>query len=118
MNATNYCVYVLQCDNGSYYTGYTTDIDRRYQEHLNGTSKCKYTRSFKPVKIAQCWSTFENKSEALKIERYIKNLSKQKKHELILDPGQLTCIFQCTILQVGLEHQDMKGASCLGVQEN
>ncbi len=99
MTETHYYVYVLQCDNGTYYTGYTTDITRRYQEHLAGTSKCKYTRSFKPVKIAQCWSTFDNKSEALKIERYIKKLSKQTKHELILYPDKLTSLFQCTLHQ-------------------
>lgn len=98
MKATHHYVYVLQCENGSYYTGYTTDIARRYQAHLNGTAKCKYTRSFKPVNIAQCWSTFENKSEALKIERFIKKLSKQKKETLILDPGQLTALFQCIII--------------------
>ena len=95
MKATNYYVYVLQCNNGNYYTGYTTDIDRRYQEHLTGTAKCKYTRSFKPVKIAQCWSTYDNKSEALKIERFIKKLSKQEKQALIVSPEQLTTLFQC-----------------------
>lgn len=99
MTETHYYVYVLQCDNGNYYTGYTTDIIRRYQEHLAGTTKCKYTRSFKPVKIAQCWSTMNDKSEALKIERYIKKLSKQTKHELILCPDKLTNLFQCMIHQ-------------------
>ena len=95
MTETNYYIYMLQCDNGSYYTGYTTDIARRYQEHLDGTTKCKYTRSFKPIKIAQSWSSFDSKSEALKIERYIKTLSKQAKHDLILCPDTLTTLFQC-----------------------
>ena len=99
MAEINYYVYVLQCNNGSYYTGYTTDIARRYQEHLDGTSKCKYTRSFKPVKIAQCWSTLDNKSEALKIERFIKKLSKHAKQDLIVCPEQLTTMFQCTLLR-------------------
>ena len=97
MTEKNYYVYVLQCENGSYYTGYTTDITRRYQEHLDGTTKCKYTRSFKPVKIAQSWSTFDNKSEALKIERFIKKLSKNAKHDLILDPDKLISMFQCAL---------------------
>jgi len=96
MTKTNYYVYMLQCENGSYYTGYTTDIARRYQEHLDGTTKCKYTRSFKPVKIAQSWSTFDSKSEALKIERFIKKLSKNEKQKLVLCPDKLTTTFQCT----------------------
>ena len=95
MTATHYYVYILQCENNSYYTGYTTNLLRRYQEHQNGTAKCKYTRSFKPIKIAQSWSTFECKSEALAIERFIKRLPKPAKMDLILNPDQLTERFQC-----------------------
>ena len=95
MTATHYYVYILQCENGSYYTGYTTNLTRRYQEHQNGTTKCKYTRSFKPVKIAQSWSAFDNKTEALAIERFIKRLSKPAKSDLILNPDHLTTLFQC-----------------------
>lgn len=98
MSAIHYCVYILQCDNGNYYTGYTTDLTRRYQEHLNGSTKCKYTRSFKPIRVAQSWSTFENKSEALRIERFIKKMSKLKKNELLLHPEQLTSLFNCKIM--------------------
>jgi XTP/dITP diphosphohydrolase len=95
MTATHYYVYILECENNSYYTGYTTNLLRRYQEHQNGTAKCKYTRSFKPIKIAQSWSTFECKSEALAIERFIKRLPKPAKMDLILNPDQLTERFQC-----------------------
>ena len=35
-----YFIYILECSNGSYYTGYTTDMERRYQEHLDGTADC------------------------------------------------------------------------------
>ena len=54
-----YYVYILLCKNGSYYTGYTTDIKRRYKEHLKGTAKSKYTRSFKVKNLAQCWQAFQ-----------------------------------------------------------
>ena len=95
---THYYIYILECDNGSYYTGYTTDIARRFQEHMDGSIKCKYTRSFKPIHIAQTWSTLNNKSEALRIERFIKTLSKQAKQNLIRCPHTLTTLFQCTIV--------------------
>jgi putative endonuclease len=89
----DYWVYILLCENGAYYTGYTTDLARRYEEHLAGTDKCKYTRSFKPVKIAQSWHVASSKNIALKMEKFIKSLSKQKKEELILQPEKLSALF-------------------------
>lgn len=86
---TTYWVYILNCRNGSLYTGYTTDLERRFQEHLAGTDKCKYTRSFKPLNIAQSWKIMGTRSAAMKIEKFIKRLSKQKKKELILYPENL-----------------------------
>ena len=89
MSVTNYWVYILLCNNGNYYTGYTTDLQRRYQEHVKGTSQCKYTRSFKPISLAQSWQ-INCKSEAMKIESFIKKLSREKKERLILYPEELS----------------------------
>lgn len=85
-----YWVYILHCDNDTYYTGYTTDLCKRYQSHLNGTGKCKYTRSFKPVTIAQCWQINGSKSLAMQIEKQIKNLSRQEKESIIAKPAKLS----------------------------
>ena len=74
-------VYMIECMNGAYYTGYTTDIDRRYKEHEKGTLKCKYTRSFPPKKLIAKWE-FDNKSDALKFESKIKKFSKYEKMKL------------------------------------
>ena len=76
-----YYVYMLECSNGHYYIGYTTDIERRYQEHREGSSKCKYTRSFPPKRIVMCW-TVNSLSQALKLERYLKKLSRDEKSHL------------------------------------
>jgi putative endonuclease len=95
MSKEHYFVYVLLCDNGTYYTGYTTDLMRRYQEHLVGTAKCKYTRSFKPLKIAQSWQITGDKSSAMKAENFIKKLSKKEKQQLILFPERLSQYFDC-----------------------
>ena len=70
--------------NNSYYTGYTTDLARRYQEHINRTSKCRYTRSFPPIKVAAFW-IFGDKSSALKEEARIKKLSRKSKEKLIFE---------------------------------
>lgn len=77
-----YYVYILACGNESLYTGYTTDIKRRYQEHLNGTHKSKYTRSFPPKSILSCWAIEGTLSEALKFEAAIKKLNKKQKLRL------------------------------------
>lgn len=90
MKIANYFVYILLCGNGSYYTGYTTDLNRRYQEHCQGTAKCKYTRSFKPIGIAQSWLIEGDRGLAMKMEKYIKQLSKKEKEALITAPEHLT----------------------------
>ena len=74
---------MLECENGSYYTGYTTDLARRFQEHQRGTAKCKYTRAFKPIKIAQSWQVNGSKADAMRLERDIKKLSRTEKIKLI-----------------------------------
>lgn len=80
-------VYILRCSNETLYTGYTTDVDRRYREHQRGTSKCKYTRSFPPKELAAYWQ-FETATEAKQAEAAIKKLSKDQKIQLIA--GQIT----------------------------
>lgn len=77
-------VYVIECINGAYYTGYTTDVDRRYKEHQQGSAKSRYTRSFPPKKLMATWM-FDNKSDALKKEAAIKKLSKEEKRALLCD---------------------------------
>jgi putative endonuclease len=83
MSDKQFWVYILKCDNGHYYTGFTTDLARRYQEHVTGKAKCKYTRSFKPVSLEKAWP-FRTKADALRIERAIKKLPKAVKQQLIL----------------------------------
>ncbi|MDF1796522.1 MAG: GIY-YIG nuclease family protein [Coxiellaceae bacterium] len=81
-------VYILECSNGTYYTGYTTDLDRRYREHQQGSPKCKYTRSFPPKAMVAQWQ-FETASEAKQIEALIKRLSRAEKINLIDNPAGL-----------------------------
>ncbi len=86
---TVYFVYLLECSNGNYYTGYTTDLERRYQEHVKGSAKCKYTRSFPPRRIAAHWRLDTDLSGILKIEVAIKRLSKIEKYKLCQNPDSL-----------------------------
>lgn len=86
-NSNIFWIYILECENGNYYTGYTKDLAKRFQQHLNG--KVKYTRSFKPIRIAQCWQLFGEVGVALKIERFIKRRDKKTKELLIQHSDRL-----------------------------
>ena len=85
----NYWVYILHCENNSYYTGYTNNLTKRYKSHVEGTGGCKYTRSFKPLSIAQSWKLKCTKGYAMRVERYIKKLPRTSKEQLILLPSLL-----------------------------
>lgn len=76
-----YTVYILQCHDGSLYTGITTDIDRRLIEHAKGKAS-KYTRSKLPVK---CMYTElqPDESSAKKREIEIKGWNSKKKLALV-----------------------------------
>ncbi|CAM3004796.1 nuclease [Legionella steigerwaltii] len=91
MSEKIYWVYILRCSNQSYYTGYTDNLEKRFQDHLTGKGS-KYTRSFKPLSIAQSWEIKGDKSIAMRIERYIKKLSKAQKEQLVLNPDSDTLI--------------------------
>lgn len=74
-------VYVIECSDGSLYTGYTTDVDRRIAEHNDGTA-AKYTRGRRPVELVHVES-FDTQSEALQREHTIKQLRRPAKERLI-----------------------------------
>ena len=76
-------IYVLRCEDGSLYTGITTDVQRRFLEHQAQNNKSsKYCRSNYPLQIVYS-QVIGTKSEALKKECYIKSLTKLKKEEFI-----------------------------------
>jgi len=71
------------CDNGSFYTGSTKDLDNRVKLHKNGKG-ARYTKSHKPKKVVFV-EFFKTRSEALKREKRIKKLSHNQKHGLIIE---------------------------------
>ena len=73
-------VYIVRCSDGSLYTGWTTDIERRISAHNTGKG-AKYTRSRRPVELVHLES-FEEKTAAQKRERMIKKLSAAEKRKL------------------------------------
>ncbi len=70
-------VYVLRCKDGSLYTGYTNDLERRIRLHNEGKAS-RYTRSRLPVEMISRWA-FASKSEAIKREATFKLLPRKSK---------------------------------------
>lgn len=89
MSVQDYWIYMLECENGAYYTGYTTDLVRRFRQHLDGTANVKYTRSHRPLRIAQCWRLQGRIGLALQVERLVKTSGRRAKERLIERPDQL-----------------------------
>ncbi|MCL1864779.1 MAG: GIY-YIG nuclease family protein [Spirochaetes bacterium] len=86
----DYYIYILECTNERLYTGVTLDIKKRFNEHVTGKGGAKFTRSFKPKKIAALWKLIDStRGEALRIEAYIKSLNKEKKIALTKNPESL-----------------------------
>lgn len=72
--------YIVECCDGTLYTGWTNDIEKRIKDH-NAGKGAKYTRSRRPVVLVYL-EIFETKEEAMKREYAIKRLSRIKKMEL------------------------------------
>ncbi|WP_135805880.1 GIY-YIG nuclease family protein [Halorussus marinus] len=83
---TVHWVYVIECDDGSFYTGYTTDVERRVREHDRGEG-AKYTRGRTPVELVHT-EAFETKSAAMSREYEIKQLSRPRKERLVEGPSE------------------------------
>ena len=82
-------IYILECTNGHYYTGYSKNLVKRFRQHLDGKANSRYTKSFRPVRIAQCWRFEGTVGTALKIERLIKRRRRSWKEILIAEPEKL-----------------------------
>lgn len=80
MKAKNYYVYVLSCEDGSFYTGYTTSLERRIQLHRRGRG-ARYTHIHGAVRVIH-WEVFATRSEAMRRERQIKRFTHDQKARL------------------------------------
>ena len=78
-----YVVYILECADGSYYTGSTHDIVNRLWQHEQGIEPSSYTFSRRPVKLVWVSEPVKHYYAALRWERQIKGWSRAKKKALI-----------------------------------
>ena len=86
-------LYILQCGDGSLYTGITTDVEKRLEAHRSGKG-AKYTRGRGPVELAYS-EMFDTQSEAMQREAAIKKLTRPQKQALIdsQNGGELLTVY-------------------------
>ncbi|MGB6127933.1 MAG: GIY-YIG nuclease family protein [Psychrilyobacter sp.] len=72
-----YYIYMLGCGDGSVYTGITNDVEKRMEAHKCGEG-AKYTRGRGPFKLFSLWE-IKTKSEACRVEYFVKKYPKKKK---------------------------------------
>ncbi len=77
---TNY-VYIVKCNDGTLYTGWTNNLEKRIKDHNDGKG-AKYTKSRRPV-VLEYYEKFETKEEAMSREYAIKKLNRKQKEVLI-----------------------------------
>ncbi|MBQ5674516.1 MAG: GIY-YIG nuclease family protein, partial [Lachnospiraceae bacterium] len=73
--------YILECKDGTYYTGWTNNLEKRLKDHNEGKG-AKYTRARRPVVLAY-YEEFETKEEAMQREYAIKQMKRSEKAALI-----------------------------------
>lgn len=74
-------IYIIKCGDGSLYTGWTNNLEKRFNDHSLGKG-AKYTRGRGPLELVY-YETFDDKKDAMKREYAIKKLSKSEKEKLI-----------------------------------
>ncbi len=77
----SYFVYLLQCADSTFYSGYTTNLDRRLNQHNSSAKGAKYTSGRRPV-VLKYFEKHQNLSSALKREHQLKKLTHQEKSNL------------------------------------
>lgn len=82
MRAIKWFLYVARCADGTLYTGVTTDIDRRLNEHNRGNRGAKYTKTRRPITLVYS-TVFKGRSEAQKAEYAFKRLTRKEKLKVI-----------------------------------
>ena len=74
--------YILECADGTFYCGWTNDLEKRLAAHNAGKGG-KYTRTRLPVKLVYC-EEFDTKEEAMSREWHIKQMTRAQKEKLIM----------------------------------
>ena len=85
-----YYTYMLRCEDDTIYTGITTNLKRRFKEHVSKNQKCaKYTYHHSVIKM-ECAGESVDRGAATRFEYYIKRLKKEDKEDIITSTNSIT----------------------------
>jgi putative endonuclease len=87
-----YTIYILKCNDDTFYTGSTNDLEKRLIEHNTSSKGAKYTRGRRPVEVVYCESC-EDLSTARRREAAIKRMSREEKLDLFSTQGSNPCVW-------------------------
>lgn len=76
-------IYMLECKDGTYYTGWTNNLDKRLKDHNDGKG-AKYTKARLPVSLIY-YEEFQTKEEAMRREYAIKHMTRSEKNKLVCE---------------------------------
>ncbi len=79
---SDWCIYLIECQGGSLYTGISNDVGRRYRQHLSGKG-ARYTRAHPPQQLIWAWPLADH-STAAKAEVRVRRLPPARKRSLTL----------------------------------
>ena len=85
-NVAFWSVYIVSCSDGTFYTGITTDVERRVEEHNSGRAGARYTRARRPVRLVYREAA-GNRSEAARREYRIRRMPPSGKRKLMAEGG-------------------------------
>lgn len=97
-------LYLIECADGSLYTGIATDVEARFTAHVSGKG-ARYTRARKPLRVL---ASFElaGRSEASRAEYFVKRLTAQQKRALIAGERTLESVVPCVEIDAEVEAPD------------
>ncbi|MBW9105724.1 GIY-YIG nuclease family protein [Paraburkholderia phenoliruptrix] len=100
-------LYLLECSDGSVYTGIATDVEARFEKHASGAG-ARYTRSRKPVRVL---ASFElaNRSSASRAEYWVKRLSPDQKRALAAGARTLESVIPLPEPQLAVRVEEVAG---------
>ncbi|HEY1997657.1 GIY-YIG nuclease family protein [Paraburkholderia sp.] len=107
-------LYLIECADGSVYTGIAIDVQARFEKHLNGTG-ARYTRSRKPLHVL---ASFElaDRSSASRAEYFVKRLPAGEKRALAAGVRTLDSVVP-VVLAVAVAEEDPEGLAGQSAQD-
>jgi len=93
MSGRGHWVYLIECRTGEIYVGQTCDLARRVAEHNTSARGARFTSGRRPVRLRAAWRV-ATRSDALRVEAFIRRGGRRRKEVLLAEPRQLRALLR------------------------